>query len=352
MHKPEAIAGARGDKVLVVGPSWVGDIVMSQSLFIEMMKEDPESIIDVLAPPWSAPLLSRMPEVRQTHVLSSGHGELGLLERIRLGRALRSEQYDRAIVIPRSFKSAIVPSFARIPKRTGFRGEMRGGLLNDPRTRPRLDSKQTVRRMLMLGMSKDIPNPESPHLLVNEANRDELGKRFKLDYGVPAVALVPGAAFGPAKRWPTEYFAELASDLGERGFQVWIIGSLSESPLGEAICESTDGNIVNLCGETRLEDALDIMSAATVVVANDSGLMHVAAAAGVHVVAIFGSTSPDLTPPLTDNSTVLYAGLDCSPCFERECPLRHLNCLRHIAPRTVMDAVLTQTSSQRITASP
>lgn len=320
---------------LVVGPAWVGDMVMAQSLFRLLRAQEPDAAIDVVGPPWSVPLVGRMPEVRRGIPLGVAHGKFGLGARRVLGNSLRTAGYTRAIVLPRSFKSALVPWFARIPVRTGLAAELRGLLLNDARKLDRLVLDQTVKRLLALGVpaGAPVPAPIMPALRVDVANRDALMRRFGLG-ARPAVALMPGAAYGPAKQWPISHFAELAGLLAARGFEVWVLGSADERALGEQM-----PGALNLCGQTSLEDTVDLLSAARAAVTNDSGLMHVAAAAGTHVVAIYGSSSPDFTPPLTARKTVLYQRLACSPCFKRECPLTHLNCLREITPHRVADAL-------------
>ncbi len=321
---------------LIVGPAWVGDMVMAQSLFKLLRQKDPGAAIDVVAPPWSEPLLARMPEVREALILDVAHGQFGWALRRRLGLKLRKHAYTHALVLPRSFKSALVPWFARVPKRTGFRGEFRRLLLNDLRHRDTERLDQTVKRFVSLGVDAGAALPEVPHpgLSVDVANLARLRQTFGL--AESAVALMPGAAFGPAKCWPLEYFAKLAAELGAQGVQVWILGSAGEAEAGETIRAQAGDLAVNLCGQTRLEDAVDLLSAAYAAVTNDSGLMHVAAAAGARVIAIYGSSSPRFTPPLTARADILYRGLDCSPCFQRQCPLEHLNCLREIRPDQVL----------------
>jgi len=328
-------------KILVVGPAWVGDMVMAQSLFKLLRQQDPEAAIDVVGPPWALPLAARMPEVRRGIALPAGHGDFALGQRRALGRELRDERYTRSIIIPRSFKSALVPFFARIPVRTGFRTEMRGLLLNDPRKHDRTNLDQTVKRMLALGLPAGaaLPQPLQPALRIDESNRASLLAKLGLGAS-PAVAMMPGAAYGPAKQWPIEYFGELAKTLIARGNAVWVLGSAGERDLGERIRLAAGEGVHNLCGLTTLEDTVDLLSATHAAVTNDSGLMHVAAAAGTHVVAIYGSSSPAFTPPLTDRKTIRYLGLSCSPCFQRECPLGHLNCLRQITPAEIAAAVI------------
>jgi heptosyltransferase-2 len=328
---------ASPEKILIVGPSWVGDMVMAQSLFQLLRTKNPDVIIDVIAPAWSEPLLARIPEVRRTVVMPIGHGEFGLSNRFDIGRKMRAEAYRRAIVIPRSLKSALAPFFAGIPLRTGFRGEWRYGLLNDVRKLDRTKLDQTIKRFVALGVPVDspVPVPANPVLAIDADNRTELMERLQLNGDGPAVALMPGAAYGPAKCWPIEHFAKLGAELISGGSRVWVLGSEGESAAGEEIRQKGGAAIRNLCGKTRLEDSIDLLSATRAAVTNDSGLMHVAAAVGTHVVAIYGSSAPSYTPPLTARKTIFYLDLECSPCFRRECPLGHLKCLRDIKPESV-----------------
>ncbi len=325
---------------LIVGPAWVGDMVMAQALFKLLRRQAPATAIDVVAPAWSEPLLARMPEVRSTVMLPLGHGQFGFAARYSIGRGLRNRHYDHAIIMPRSLKSAFVPFFAGIPRRTGFRGEMRYGLLNDIRELDKARLDQTVKRFIALGLPADaeLPVPPDPALQIDIANRDRFRERLGAD-DVPLVALMPGAAYGPAKCWPIEYFGELASSLTAAGARVVVLGSQPEHPVGEQICARAGAGALNWCGSTRLEDTVDILSIARVAVTNDSGLMHVAAAAGTHVAAVYGSSSAAFTPPLTAAKTIFDRDLACRPCFQRECPLGHLDCLRGITPERVRDGV-------------
>ena len=324
---------ARHDRILVVGPAWVGDMVMAQSLFMTLKGRFPDSEIDVLAPSWSRALLSRMPEVHSAVMMPLEHGEFGWGVRQRLGRAIR-RRYSQAIVLPRSWKSALVPAFAGIPVRTGYRGEMRYGLINDMRKLDKQKLSQTVQRYVALGLDKHTPQPPpipQPKLRIDADNQRMLLDINRLNRDKPVVALLPGAEYGPAKRWPIERYGELAKRLKDAGKQVWVFGSVKEHELGDAIIKSAgEKDVVNLCGSTKLVDAVDLLALAECAVTNDSGLMHIAGAVGVKVVALYGSSSPDYTPPLSDKAEVVYLRLSCSPCFERECPLKHLNCLRQI----------------------
>ncbi len=242
------------DKVLVVGPSWVGDMVMAQSLYKLLRKRDPGIEIHVVAPPWSLPILERMPEVSRRLELAVGHGELGFARRRALGLRLRAERYTRAIVLPRSAKAALVPWFARIPRRTGFRGEWRYGLLNDVR---RLGSEldQTVKRFVALGQSRDEASPKTvgaelyPRLSLDTANRDRLFAEHELAAEGARVAMMPGAEYGAAKRWPAERYADLAGTLARQGFEVVVLGSAKERALGDAVAaRAAHARVRNLCG--------------------------------------------------------------------------------------------------------
>jgi heptosyltransferase-2 len=332
-------------KVLVVGPSWVGDMVMAQALYRVLAARVPTPQIHVLAPPWSLPLLARMPEVAKSIELAAGHGELKVGLRRSLGVRLRAQRYSEAIVLPRSLKAALVPWFARIPRRTGFRGEWRYGLLNDVRELERARLDQTVKRFIALGLDASAALPSAlpaewrPRLRVDDANLARLRREHGLA-GEPLAALMPGAEYGPAKRWPAASFAALAAALVRAGRSVLLLGSAKERALGEEIhALAASPRVRNLCGATTLGDVVDLLAAADVAVSNDSGLLHVAAAAATPVVAIYGSSSPTFTPPLTPDAAIIYHGIECSPCFARECPLGHLRCLREIEPDEVMRAV-------------
>jgi len=309
-------------------------MVMAQSLFITLKKEHPNSEIDVVAPGWSVPLLKRMPEVYNAVELPVGHKQLKLFTRYRIGKSLRDRKYDRAIVTPRSFKSALIPFFAKAKKRTGYRGEMRYGLLNDIRVLDKKILKQTVQRYVALGLPDsstsmfDVPFPK---LDIDSENQKQLIEKLKLETKYPIVGFMPGAEYGPAKQWPVEYFNQLAGLLSKKNIKVWVFGSEKEATSAEAIVNGND-NVTNLCGKTSLKDVIDLLALTRDTVTNDSGFMHVACATGMRVVAIYGTSDPKYTPPLSDNAAVVYDGLDCSPCFKRSCPYGHTDCLKNILP--------------------
>lgn len=320
-------------------------MVMAQSLFIALKQREPDVKIDVVAPDWSLPLIARMPEVRQGIGLSIGHGELKLKQRLQAGRALRNIQYRQAIVLPRSLKSALLPFFARVPVRTGYRGEYRYGLINDMRGMPDL-LDQTVKCFVALGLPADVkPGPDigelcpRPRLNVDTMNQAGKMESLGLDRNIPAISIMPGAEYGPAKQWPVESYAELIVRLADQGLQSWLLGSMKDRQVADKIVQLAGGKGVNLCGQTSLPDAVDLIAHTRLAVSNDSGLMHIAAAVDCPVVAIYGSSSPLYTPPLSDRAAVMYRGIECSPCFQRECPYGHYRCLKEITVSDVMQAV-------------
>ncbi|EMT5587395.1 TPA: ADP-heptose--LPS heptosyltransferase RfaF [Providencia stuartii] len=305
-------------KILVIGPSWVGDMMMSQSLYRTLKAQYPQAQIDVMAPQWCRPLLAKMPEVNAAIPMPLGHGALAIGERRKLGLSLRQNGYDQAIVLPNSFKSALVPFFAKIAKRTGWRGEMRYGLLNDLRTLDKAAFPLMVQRYVALAYDKqnihiaaDIPEPILwPKLAVNEQEVTEAIKAFNINTTRPIIGFCPGAEFGPAKRWPHYHYAALAEQLiSEKGYQVLLFGSQKDHDAGEEIRQSlTDSaheHCSNLAGKTSLEQAVNLIASCQAVVSNDSGLMHVAAALDKPLVALYGPSSPDFTPPLSNKAEVI-----------------------------------------------
>jgi heptosyltransferase-2 len=326
--------------ILVVGPAWIGDMVMAQSLLKLLKQRSPDAAIDVLAPEWSLPLIARMPEVRKGIVAPFAHGEFAFGRRRRLGHELRARRYDRAIILPRTFKSALVPWFARIPRRTGYRGEMRYGLVNDMRPFDPTVLEQVAKRYVALGLEPGEAPGAIPFPALDTSRPGQIKTIESLGLSVerPVVALLPGAARGPAKRWPSGHYAELAKRLESAGFAVWVLGGDEDRVPAERV--AAVGRAVNLCGRTSLEQAIDLLAFAGQVVGGDSGLTHLAAAVGARVVALYGPTPPALAPPLTDRAAVHYLSLECSPCFKRECPLVHQRCLVDISPDQVLQSIL------------
>ena len=319
-------------KTLVVAPSWIGDAVLSHPLLARLKAARPETSIDVLAPPWVLPVYRRMPEVDAAIANPFGHGDLRLGERRRFAKTLQG--YARAVVLPNSLKSALIPWHAGIPVRTGWRGEMRYGLLNDIRKLDEEALPLIVERYAALAQpaGESVTRPVTePRLRVDAAARSAALAKYGLDASRPILALAPGAEYGPAKRWPPRHFAHLAGTALARGEAVWIFGSGKDTPIAREIVALAAG-AVDLTGRTSLEEAIDLLSLATRVATNDSGLMHVAAALDRPMAAIFGSSSPAFTPPLSRHARVISLRLSCSPCFARTCPLGHTNCLETLMP--------------------
>lgn len=314
-------------------------MVMAQSLFKVLVKENPGVAIDVLAPGWSRPLLERMPEVADAIDMPFGHGRLDLTGRRRLGRSLVERGYEQAILLPNSFKSALVPYWAKIPRRTGWVGEMRYGLVNDIRRLDKSRLTMTVQRFVALAYPGDyagIPEIPVPELQVDAAGAASAMDALGLERDqAPLLALCPGAEYGPAKRWPERYYGELAGEMIEQGWSVWLFGSEKDRAVCKEVNKAAAGRCVDLSGRTSLAQAVDLMSLADTVVSNDSGLMHVAAALNRPLVALYGSSDPGFTPPLNPRGRVLSLGLDCSPCFKRECPEGHLKCLTELTVEQV-----------------
>ncbi len=328
--------------ILIVAPSWVGDAVLAQPLFKRLHERHHDLALDVLAPPWTRALFARMPEVRSTIDSPFGHGELALKRRYALGRSLAAQHYDQAIVLPNSFKSALIPFFSAIPLRTGFVGEARWGLLNDAR---RLDSDSLplmVERFALLAEAAGdaVKRPlAAAQLKVDAAQRAATLARLGLNPQRPVAVLCPGAEYGPAKRWPPAYFAELAQRLSASGYDVWLAGSAKDAAIGDEIAHAGGNACINLCGKSTLAEAIDLMSCASLVVSNDSGLMHIAAALGKPLTAIYGSSSPAFTPPRSARARIVRLDLPCSPCFQRECPLGHFNCMMQLTPTRIWDRI-------------
>ena len=299
-------------KILVVGPSWVGDSVMAQTLYKRIKKELPSSQIDVISPHWSLALLERMPEVCKKIVSPFSHGETKLLERYRLGQGLKKENYDRAIVLTNSLKSSLIPYFARIGVRTGWLGEFRYGLINDIRSSKELKKSLMVEKFAALSLYEEnysIENLTFPELEIDFANQRKFLEEFSIDYSKNTMAICPGAEFGPSKRWPAEYYAEIAKFYVNKGWNVLCIGSKNDEDIGIEIGSLNNlrcnESFINLIGKTSLQDAIDILAFTEKVVTNDSGLMHIAAAVKTPLVALYGPSSPEYTPPLISKKKIL-----------------------------------------------
>lgn len=327
--------------ILVIAPSWIGDTVLAQPLLASLHGAWPGLSIDVLASSWSAPLFARMAEVRRVVENPFRHGEFNLAGRWQLAQQLKGGGYDTSIVLPNSWKSALIPFLAGIPRRIGYRGESRYGLVNvmhrlDKERHPRLVDRYAA---LAQAPGAETPPPRAPHLSSTPTQQRAAREALDLPLDGAPIVFCPGAEFGAAKRWPARHFAALASAVGHVDDPVWLVGSPKDAIIGEKIEQTCHGAAINLCGRTTLEQAIDIIASARQVVCNDSGLMHVAAALDRPLVAVFGSSSFNYTPPMSPQARIVSLELECSPCFRRDCPEGHFKCLNDLMPERVLAAM-------------
>jgi heptosyltransferase-2 len=317
---------------LIIAPQWIGDAVMTEPLMRRLRARGEHLTVGAL--PWVAPVYRAMPQVDAVVEFPFRHGGLQLRERRAFGKQLQG-QFDTAYVLPNSLKSALLPFLAAIPRRVGYLGEARVGLLTHRLKNPK-DRPPMVAFYSALSGEGGV-EADRPRLALPDAQVDAVLRAQGLARGT-YVVMAPGAEYGPAKRWP--HFGALAAQLDR---PVLLLGSAKEAPLCEAIAAQAPERCRNLAGQTSLMDAFALIAGAGHMVSNDSGLMHVAAAFGVPQVALFGSSSPLHTPPLSERAQVVWLKqdpgytppLDCSPCFQRECPLGHFRCLNDVSPERV-----------------
>lgn len=328
--------------ILIVAPSWVGDLILAHSLIRDLHKTHPSAKIDVLALEWCQACLERMPHVNKILTMPIGHGHVQLFKRYKLGKSLENH-YDKAYILPNSWKSALIPFFARIPIRIGWRGELRFGLLTECKPLNKTRFPLMVQRYVALNHGADFTGKTIPlpKLTVTAAQKQNVLEKFNLTCSPPVIVFAPGAAFGGAKQYPTEHFATLASTFQQQGFQVWQMGSVQDEPIMAEIDQKSGRKTIILGEKATLADKIDLISQAALLISNDSGLMHVGSALDIPVIALYGSTSPKFTPPLGKRSKALFRNdLSCRPCFKRQCPLKgteKLACLTGISPKLVLE---------------
>ena len=322
---------------LIVLPSWIGDIVISQALLKKIQEINKNCKIDVVVKSCYKPLVELMPEIDNIYSLDVPHGRLGLSQRIILAQKLKNK-YSCSIILTNSFKSALVPWLSNIPKRIGYSREMRGFLLTAALRYKKHTSSMVNRYMKLINVEYD--QSVAPSLDLDEITRKSILDKYKLGNQNKMIVLCPDAEFGPAKRWPVKYWRELIKILNEDGFIPIILGK--NTSLAEEISNDNTLQKYMLVGSTNLEEAIYILSSAEVVVSNDSGLMHIASAVeSKKLISLFGSSSPNYTAPLSknDNSIVIYKSLSCSPCFQKKCPLNHFDCMNQISPHEVYSSI-------------
>ncbi|MEP7299831.1 MAG: lipopolysaccharide heptosyltransferase II [Burkholderiales bacterium] len=324
---------------MIIAPQWIGDAVMSEPLLARLSQRGEQ--LTVAALPWVAPVYRGMPQVGEVIELPFAHGRLDWAERKRVATGLRG-RFDIAYVLPNSLKSALIPWLARIPKRVGYQGEGRVILLNKRLPNPAGRPPMVAFYSALAGAPP--PPGEHPRMAFASSVLEAVTSAAGVQPGGYWV-FAPGAEYGPAKCWPAERYAELARGLfAAHGQPVLLLGSGKEAALCETIAAAAPGACRVLAGKTPLIDAMALIAAARGVVSNDSGLMHVAAAFGVPQAAVFGSTSPEHTPPLNEHARVVWLKeelqLDCAPCFDRVCRFGHTRCLTEVSAARV-DAALT-----------
>jgi heptosyltransferase-2 len=331
-------------KILIIAPNWIGDAVMAEPLISQLKKNNPDSQIDVLATPWVASIMKAIPAVDQIITADFQHGSLQWQERKVLAKQLALSAYTHAYVLPNSFKSALIPWLAKIPQRIGYQGEMRWGLINEALKNPSRSHRPPMSSHYFALSGNTFSEIPQPHLSLPDAIITESQQALqKIQAHQHLFVLCPGAEYGPAKQWPIEHFGQLAKNIIEtkENSLVLILGSKKEFSIGSDIARMSTypDKVINWCGQTSLEDAMAAISNAHTVISNDSGLMHIAAAFRRPQVAIFGSSDPRHTPPLSKLAAIHWLHLECSPCFKRVCPLSHLKCLVDIQAKDVLNSI-------------
>ncbi len=340
--------------ILIIAPNWIGDAVMTQPLLASLKSQYPESKIDVLASTWVAPIYRACSEVHEVIEAKFEHKQLQWGLRKELASKLALKNYQACFVLPNSFKSALIPWLANIPFRIGYRGELRFGLINLALDNPsKVNRPPMVEHYLALSqlLNSEQASPTTdnltPKLNVSALAAHSVQAKLKNAHIDQAniYVICPGAEYGPTKRWPTSHFAELARSIvsNNSNNQIILLGSKGDHALAQEIEAEAkqDGHIHNWCGDTSLDEAIALIGMSKAVISNDSGLMHIAAALKTPQVAIFGSSDPAHTPPLSDKAKVIWLNLPCSPCHKRECPLGHLKCLNDILPTQVLATLNT-----------
>ncbi|MGN1394347.1 MAG: lipopolysaccharide heptosyltransferase II [Succinivibrionaceae bacterium] len=339
-------------KYLVIAPSWIGDLIMSQCLYKTIKKLDQNSIIHVLAPNWCLKVLNRMPEIDKSILIPLTHGEFSLKTRYTIGKQLRTEKYDICYILPNSWKSALIPFFAKIPQRIGWIGESRYFLLTSIR-KDKTKFPKLIERYASLAYSKDnvkkgsdIKNIDIPVLSINKLNLESLLDKNNIESKEKIIiGICPGAEYGITKKWPTSHYAELLDIFYKNNSQIEVIifGSQKDINTSQEIINQLKTDVVSythmLAGKTSIEDAIDLLSACNLVISNDSGLMHVTAAVNTKLVAIFGSTSTKYTPPTTKNALLIESDEHCHPCFKKVCKYNSVICLKQIMPIYVYNKI-------------
>ena len=333
-----------GARTLVISPNWIGDAVMAQPLLRLLRQARPERPIDVLAPPQVAPVWHRVQEADDVLVTPFRHRALQLGERWRYARLLKERGYRDAYVLPNTLKYALIPWLAHIPRRVGYEGEMRYGMVNVMH-HDGMPRRPMVPFYAALARAPEWPLPGTlarPRLVVGGEEAERVGRRLGVDPARPVVVFAPGAEFGSAKRWPPAYYGALAGRVVAMlpDAQVVLLGAPNDrGPCDQVRAGATAAAVLNLAGATSLDEAIALLALAGAVVSNDSGLLHIASALNRPVVALYGSTDPDHAPPLSATARTVSLRLACSPCRKRACPLGHHDCMNKMDVEQVWRAL-------------
>lgn len=326
-------------RILIRSTNWIGDVVMSLPAIENIRLLFPDSEITVLAKPWVIPLYEFHPSIDKIMVYKDDKGFWGysksLLSCI---KEIRKREFNMAILLQNAFEAGILAFLGGVKIRIGYDTDGRGFLLTHPVKRKKdiVKKHQTEYYLELLKGMRWLVKNSSPKLYISEERRMK-AKEFlsKRDFNGFILGVAPGAAYGPAKRWPEEHFAQVSNmAIREWGAKIIIFGSEADSISGKRVEELVKGPCINLCGKTSLGDAMAMIDSCNMMISNDSGLMHVSYALDVLVVAIFGSTDPELTGPSPKSSIIVRSSIDCSPCFKPTCK-RDYECLKNITPDEV-----------------
>ena len=343
-------ASAQFSRILVRATNWLGDAVMSLPALRALRERFPQAQIAIQAMPWVADLYARETFLDEVVPYAARRGASDWGGKWRAARRLRAGRFDCAVLLPNSFDSALVVWLARIPRRIGYRRDGRGWLLTDaippplPGEIPRHERFYYLELLRRSGILAAFPET-GPLQLDGTAQARAAGERRFAEMGItgPVIGVSPGAAYGGAKRWPPDRFADAAAQVaGMTGGSVAVFGSRDERPVAELVVEglrTRQIGVRNFAGETALREFIDLAAACRLFLTNDSGAMHVASALGVPTVAVFGATDHEGTGPLGPLARVVREPVECSPCLLRECPIDHRCMTRVSAERVAAEAL-------------
>ena len=337
-------------KILIRSTNWIGDAVMSLPAIRAVRARLPAAEIVVLARPWVADLYARETGISRVIPYNAAPGFHDLSGKLRVARVLRRERFDCAILLQNAFEAAAVARLAGIPRRIGYARDGRGMLLTDAIAVPRSDEIPRHERFYYLellrraGLIEEIPPSDAVRLEGADDARASGAARFaQLNITEPVIGVSPGAAYGTAKRWLPERFAEAAIETARaQGGSVAFFGSAGERELCQTVAQMVGQAGVgthNFAGKTTLRQFIDLAAACRVFLTNDSGAMHIASALGVPTVAVFGATDDSTTGPTGALARVVREPVECSPCLLRECPIDH-RCMTRVPAARVAEVAL------------